>query len=164
MLNDKIYYYEYNGESKGPVSPKELEELNISRDTLVWSKGMAEWTQISQVKELSDLYIKLPPPVSSILNNNNVYNTIGTNPSASTIAYGKTLKLDERTDNFKGGLDLMVKTIPKKENRSSEIILLLIMIIILLLSFVLSKLFENQNTPSKPEIHSEDRFAKKKIT
>ena len=41
--NEKIWFYVFNGESKGPISEKELLALievgHLKRDTLVWKQG-----------------------------------------------------------------------------------------------------------------------------
>lgn len=58
----KKYYIFQNNQQKGPFSTEELRNMNISPDTLVWAEGMADWTQASQVNELSALFRMAPPP------------------------------------------------------------------------------------------------------
>lgn len=61
-------YYVAVGESKtGPFSIDELKTKNITRDTLVWTEGMADWKRAGDVSELSDLWSSrsdLPPPIA----------------------------------------------------------------------------------------------------
>lgn len=53
-----------------PTGPYELQELasqaragSLSRETLVWSEGMAGWTAAGDVPELAGLFSAAPPPV-----------------------------------------------------------------------------------------------------
>ena len=53
------WYYARNSEQKGPVATEVLMALVASRqlspETLVWKKGLAEWVKVSQVPELAAL-------------------------------------------------------------------------------------------------------------
>lgn len=46
------YYIVVNNEKKGPYELKELANMGIKRDTLVWHSGMPQWQKASQLKEL----------------------------------------------------------------------------------------------------------------
>ena len=60
------YHVAINGESTGPYSveglQQQLENGVITDDTLVWASGMADWQEVSQVEELSNLF-RSPPPL-----------------------------------------------------------------------------------------------------
>jgi uncharacterized RDD family membrane protein YckC len=61
------YYIIENETKKGPFDLKELAELYLSENTLVWKKGLKDWTELKNLSE----YIKtIPPPIpkSSIPN------------------------------------------------------------------------------------------------
>ncbi|MCH4895858.1 DUF4339 domain-containing protein [Marinilabiliaceae bacterium JC040] len=61
-----IYYIGENGEQKGPFSLEELKEYSFTKDTLVWSEKLETWTNVKDVKDLSDiidLKIVSPPPL-----------------------------------------------------------------------------------------------------
>ena len=52
---EPVWYYEQSGESVGPVSQQDIRMLLrnglITRGTLVWTEGMAQWTPLSEVQE-----------------------------------------------------------------------------------------------------------------
>ena len=50
-----LYYILENKERKGPFSLEQLAEMGISPDTMVWCKGMANWTKASEVEELAGI-------------------------------------------------------------------------------------------------------------
>ena len=49
-----IWYYERNGQSRGPVPEEEIRTLlrqgTISRDSLVWCDGFTDWTPVRDVE------------------------------------------------------------------------------------------------------------------
>lgn len=53
------WYYESNGQPKGPILETELRRLRdegkIAADSLVWSDGMADWAPLNTLKSLSAL-------------------------------------------------------------------------------------------------------------
>ena len=53
------YYYAKNGQQAGPVDESELIGLGVTRDTLVWCNGMAEWTKAGKVSALAYLFAPL---------------------------------------------------------------------------------------------------------
>ena len=55
------YYILVNGEKQGPFSLEQLKEKMITRETMVWHTGLAEWTQASKVSALAALLNELPP-------------------------------------------------------------------------------------------------------
>ena len=52
-----MYYYIQNGdERRGPFHLEELKSQNITENTLVWNKGLYQWTKACEVLELVDLF------------------------------------------------------------------------------------------------------------
>src|SRR4051794_26489609 len=55
------WFYESNGEQKGPVTDTELDQLiaqgTVLPTTLVWREGLASWTPLAQARP------SVPPPV-----------------------------------------------------------------------------------------------------
>lgn len=59
-------YYLHNGnESSGPFGPEELKSKKITKATLVWREGMADWKNAGEVDELKSLFAVIPPPLKS---------------------------------------------------------------------------------------------------
>ena len=52
----KYFYVDANKQKAGPVSPEEFPSLGITEETLVWTKGMPQWTKAGQVPELADFF------------------------------------------------------------------------------------------------------------
>ena len=68
-MNEALYFYVKNGVSEGPFSAEELIKL-ITPDTLIWTEGMTEWAQASDVAPISEMFAteteeetKIAPPV-----------------------------------------------------------------------------------------------------
>lgn len=75
---EKLWFYEDNGQRKGPVSQREMIQLIkssiISNNTSVWKQGFADWLKV----EDTDLHIYLdhstpPPLVGGQINNTTVW-------------------------------------------------------------------------------------------
>ena len=66
-LPQSTYYIAINGAQQGQYDPAALQEMlrqgKITSDTLVWKAGMAQWTALKHVPELSALCNTTPPPV-----------------------------------------------------------------------------------------------------
>jgi hypothetical protein len=60
------FYQDKNNSKEGPVTLKELKK-HITRDTLIWSNGMAEWERASDVNELKEHFSLTPPALPSEL-------------------------------------------------------------------------------------------------
>jgi TPR repeat protein len=56
-----------NNAQQGPYSKAKLAAMleagEMTRDTLVWKKGMANWTAASMVSELDEIFDNMPPPL-----------------------------------------------------------------------------------------------------
>jgi len=62
------YYIAIGGKQNGPYNmqmlTKLVEDQIITRETLVWKKGMSEWAQAGSQDELSSLWTLMPPPLN----------------------------------------------------------------------------------------------------
>lgn len=66
-----IYHVVINGQSNGPYNMKDLSHLvstgQLSKDSLVWKQGFADWIKAENVQELSSLFSgSVPPPIPPI--------------------------------------------------------------------------------------------------
>lgn len=65
--NQTKFFYVVNGAQQGPVSQGELSGLvssnQVTRETMVWKEGMANWEPAGNVQELSGLFGSMPPPL-----------------------------------------------------------------------------------------------------
>ena len=56
-----------NGQQAGPYDMNTLQQLvsqnQVSKETLVWRQGMANWIAVAQVPELNNLFGAVPPPL-----------------------------------------------------------------------------------------------------
>ncbi len=61
------YFVAVGGQQQGPFAAEALARMakagEISRDTLVWKQGMANWTAAGQVADLTPLFGAAPPPL-----------------------------------------------------------------------------------------------------
>ncbi|MBN1816642.1 MAG: SPFH domain-containing protein [Sedimentisphaerales bacterium] len=61
------FYLAINGQQHGPFEMEALKPYlqngQLTRDTLVWCQGMANWTPASQVGDLASLFGSTPPPL-----------------------------------------------------------------------------------------------------
>jgi membrane protease subunit (stomatin/prohibitin family) len=61
------YFVAVEGKQQGPYSPQQLAERaasgQITRQTLVWTGGMAQWAEIQAVPALSAVFASTPPPL-----------------------------------------------------------------------------------------------------
>jgi len=60
------YYVLVAGQQQGPVSVEQLIQMKdggtITRDTLIWKDGMAEWESVGTQNDLQSLFTSLAPP------------------------------------------------------------------------------------------------------
>ena len=59
--NQPKYYLNINGTNVGPLTLDQLRAQNITPDTYVWRKGLAEWQRASSFPELAPLFADVPP-------------------------------------------------------------------------------------------------------
>lgn len=66
-----LFHVAVNGAAKGPFDMNTLTQMinagSLTRDTLVWKTGMANWEPAGNVSEFNSLFEILPPPVPPIL-------------------------------------------------------------------------------------------------
>lgn len=61
------YYVAVNGQQSGPFGWQQLAQMaqsgQLTKDSLVWKNGMAEWLAAGQVPEVAKLFTQVPPPL-----------------------------------------------------------------------------------------------------
>lgn len=61
------YFAAIDGKQSGPFDLGKMQEVigqgKLTRQTLVWAKGMPQWIAAGQVKELTPLFAEIPPPM-----------------------------------------------------------------------------------------------------
>jgi hypothetical protein len=60
------YFYTDGVNKFGPYSKEELKTQKISRGTKIWYLGLENWTELSQIKELEELILNIPPDIKPI--------------------------------------------------------------------------------------------------
>ena len=67
MPQDTKYFAAIDGQQAGPFDHGKLLEAvgqgKLTRETLVWAKGLPQWTAAGQVPALSSLFENVPPPL-----------------------------------------------------------------------------------------------------
>ena len=58
---EKRYYFVQGGKPYGPVAVSDFQRYGIDGQTLVFTKGMTNWTRAADVPELSHLFAPKPP-------------------------------------------------------------------------------------------------------
>jgi len=67
-----IKYFYTDGNAKfGPFTKEELKMQKITRDTKIWYYGIEKWTELSNIKELNDIFTSIPPNITNPYLNNN---------------------------------------------------------------------------------------------
>ncbi|MCR4809054.1 MAG: DUF4339 domain-containing protein [Prevotella sp.] len=63
-----VYYVAIDGQPNGPLDEKELARLiydrKVTKDTLCWLPGMAQWKPVSEVPAVLRIVALTPPPLS----------------------------------------------------------------------------------------------------
>ena len=64
------YHVALGGQSAGPFPMATLKQQaqsgQLTRETLVWKEGMAQWTKAGEVPELASLFSAVPPPLPPV--------------------------------------------------------------------------------------------------
>lgn len=55
------YFIKLDEEQKGPLSIEELKGMNLTDQYLYWTDGLPTWRKITEIKELEEFILKLPP-------------------------------------------------------------------------------------------------------
>lgn len=56
-------HYAKNNKQFGPIAISDLKPNEISKETLVWFEGLADWIPAGEVEELKSYFSKVPPPL-----------------------------------------------------------------------------------------------------
>ena len=115
-------YFYLDGDKKlGPFTIKELKDKNLNRDSRIWYYGLEEWTKLSDIIELKEIFSSLPPELTTRKHqvNKEIFGT-------------------QKTQNITSQIE-----VPKKKNDTNIkwIIIGLVALIIILLIY---KSFKNQ--------------------
>jgi hypothetical protein len=57
------YYIVIDGSQQGPFTLEDLQEIEITTTTLVWTENMENWTEAKNIEELKSVIKKVPPPI-----------------------------------------------------------------------------------------------------
>ena len=60
----KKYFITQGNKQAGPFSLEELEEMKISRETMVWFSGLDKWMKANHIEELNPIFELIPPPIN----------------------------------------------------------------------------------------------------
>lgn len=60
-MNKKKYFIAEDDEQKGPFSFNELQEMGISKTTLIWKEGFEDWTEAGKIEKFQSLLTITPP-------------------------------------------------------------------------------------------------------
>ncbi len=64
------FFVAVNGAQTGPYALASMAQMigqnNISKETLVWAEGMANWDMAGNIAELSSLFGQIPPPIPGV--------------------------------------------------------------------------------------------------
>ena len=67
LPQSKTFHLAINGESKGPLTVAQIKTYvkdgAITKESLVWSEGMANWESAGSVAEINQLFSSMPPPL-----------------------------------------------------------------------------------------------------
>ena len=62
-----VYHVAVGGQQTGPYDLQTLQQQvqqgTLTRDSMVWAQGMAQWQKAGEVAELSGLFAAVPPPL-----------------------------------------------------------------------------------------------------
>ena len=94
LCNMKKYFVRLGSKQYGPATIEELKKMNISRDTLVWFKGLSKWTPADQVPEIKDALF---------------------GASASSASFGQTSRATAQRRRTQTSIDDIVKSFETKE-------------------------------------------------
>ena len=61
----KKYFYSDGKEKHGPLSIDELEQEDITNDTLIWFEGLEDWTPARDLDDIKPILEINPPPIDT---------------------------------------------------------------------------------------------------
>ena len=65
LTENMKYYLIENDEKTGPFSIEELNKRDIYKETLIWTKGLDDWTEAKNIPMLKDIIDQTPPAYKS---------------------------------------------------------------------------------------------------
>ncbi|KGM32118.1 DUF4339 domain-containing protein, partial [Inquilinus limosus] len=67
LPGSEAYHVAIDGKQSGPFPAAQLQGLvrdgRLTRDSLVWTQGMANWSKAGEVSALATLFTDQPPPL-----------------------------------------------------------------------------------------------------
>jgi len=67
LPDQKMYHVAVGGQQSGPYDlgtvKQQIQNGRITKDTLVWSEGMANWAKAGDVPEIAPSFSSVPPPL-----------------------------------------------------------------------------------------------------
>ena len=105
----KKYFVRLGSKQHGPATIEELKKMNISRDTLVWFKGLSKWTPADQIPEIKDVLF---------------------GASMSSSSYGQTSKATTQRRRTQTSIDEIVKSFETKERPKSKATTWIVLLVI----------------------------------
>jgi uncharacterized membrane protein YhaH (DUF805 family) len=70
----KKYFYSNDNQKNGPYTFEELKNENIKKETLIWYEGLEDWTQASELVEMTSILELNPPELNQSFIENNISN------------------------------------------------------------------------------------------
>jgi hypothetical protein len=123
----KKYFYISRNRKYGPFNVEELKSENLDRDTLVWFQGIKDWVKASEVEELAEIFIHLPPPIP--VRHNKIFRLsiliLSIAMVLSCIVFWFRIDSIIVSGPFVGFLSLLTFILSKKENNSIRALSLL---------------------------------------
>lgn len=93
-------YFYFDGDKKlGPFDKGELLNENLNRDTKIWCYGLEEWTKLSDIVELKEIFNSLPPELT--LSNNQVSKEVYINEKTQAVISKKEIPKNKKNKNIK---------------------------------------------------------------
>ena len=59
---ENYFYVDQRQQQAGPIAPERFKEVGVSPATLVWRKGLAQWTPAGELEELAAYFRAEPAP------------------------------------------------------------------------------------------------------
>lgn len=93
------YFYLVGDEKLGPFTKDELKDKNLNRDSRIWYYGLEEWTKLSDIVELKEIFNSLPPELTT--RKHHVDKKIVTSQKIENITPAKEVPKNKNNNNIK---------------------------------------------------------------
>ena len=93
------YFYLEGDKKIGPFTKDELKDKNLNRDSRIWYYGLEEWTKLSDIVELKEIFNSLPPELT--LSNNQGNKEIFVNEKIQPSISKKEIPKNKTNKNIK---------------------------------------------------------------